>query len=92
MSLNWKTHNFNKTPKLFAKFIRLNDVANLISDQRIGDILCGFSLPNDTVIPSGPHTGVQIYFQSDSSDAYEGFAVSLSFDVDTGSATLPPGN
>lgn len=61
----------------------------MVLDQQIGNRLCGFSLPDAVVIPSGSHTGVEISFQSDGSVVYAGFAVSVSFDVDTGNATLP---
>lgn len=61
----------------------------MILDAPVGDKLCGFSFPNNVVIPSGSHTGVKISFESDGSIVYAGFAVSVSFDVDTGNATLP---
>ena len=51
----------------------------LIAGQQVGDLLCGFILPNDVTISSGSHTGVTISFTSDQSVTYQGFAVSVMF-------------
>ena len=74
MSLKLKLfHKLQKRPFVFK--------LNCYLDELIGNKSCGFTFPDAILIPPGYHTGVGIFFHSDTSIVNDGFAVTVGFGI-----------